>query len=330
MASSTRKWRKQQKEYNRRRRQATRRREEREQQQRQQNQEQKKRNEEKQKQNILSEVLGITSAVGYNKNVYGKARSLSKNIQSDYLLQGLREKKIREKMETIMSKYDEDKYKTKLIYAVRRQDPYLLERFLKENASNINTSQGRFNTSPLDIALTALVDNIKITVTGSMNYHQAFLRESQKRQRKLEKLFKIVHLLMERNPEISELALALFWHLGRPINDFLEKYPSLREESYKNGNIILAGLKIEHKFVRQEFDDYGWNSNGGAPDSLYEKDERLILYINLLKSFLETYNPKQGTYTLRKYNYNYSNQEETNENNQNNQNNDNNENNENE
>jgi hypothetical protein len=73
----------------------------------------------------LENVLGITAAVGYNKNVLGKGSALSTRSRSNYLTNTLRKKKLRNMFKGV-------KPVNWLYYAVNKQDAYLVKRLLED------------------------------------------------------------------------------------------------------------------------------------------------------------------------------------------------------
>lgn len=73
----------------------------------------------------VENVLGITAAVGYNKNVLGKGSALSTRSRTNYLTNTLRKKKLRNVFKGV-------KPVNWLHYAVNKQDAYLVKRLLED------------------------------------------------------------------------------------------------------------------------------------------------------------------------------------------------------
>ena len=133
MATSTRKWRKRQKEYARRKRQATRRAEE----------SPAAKQKEKERMNKLQAVFGLTAAQGFGPNIFSGILASSKGQQENYLTASLRKKRKenaeerRRELERFPP-YDVDYYGSKLLYAVNKGDVELVKLLLQRPDTNVS------------------------------------------------------------------------------------------------------------------------------------------------------------------------------------------------
>jgi len=300
MASSTRKWRKQQKEYNRRRRQATRRAEEAAQKQR----EKERENERMRK---LQAALGVTAAQGFGRNIFSGILATSKGQQENYLTTSLREKRLAEtprlRYEKKMREYEEYpySYSSKLHFAVEKKDPELVQYILEQGDTNVNLEDHTRRNTALEHALRDLVA-VNMSYNGFNNTAE---------QESYENLHQIISLLINAGASIRARTLSFLWQ--QPLNEIqylLDTFPVLKEKTIEfqaeillmlhqnltelEGDIHEIGLEVE--FVRN-----GENSGyypAHVPDSYYTELDALYASINNLRKFLETYNSKSGEYSL--------------------------------
>jgi hypothetical protein len=292
MPSSTRKWRKRQKEYNRRKRQATRR------------QEQRNRNrEEQERQDRISLALGVTSAQGYNKNVLPKAIGLSKTTQSNYLTTILRKKRLDDKMKIFFKNYDEEHYRNKLWYAIQKEDPFVVRYLLEKGEIDIH-QPNLFGQTPLQMALSRLQSVLQTKVTGRMEYHRQFQQELDKKQKNIDTLLKIIDLLVKGGATLSPNVLIAFWETGAFIETFLQSYPQLKQLSFAHKDEILKELQRTLDSTQDEIQEErgefhrGWGY-GFVPRYLRDREELEEYSLETFKAFRRTYNPATGQYTLR-------------------------------
>jgi Icc-related predicted phosphoesterase len=300
MASSTRKWRKQQKEYNRRRRQATRRAEEAAEKQRE-NERMKK----------LQAALGVTAAQGFGRNIFSGILASSKGQQENYLTASLREKRLAEaprlrhlkQMRNKLQKYEEYPYiyNSKLMFAVSEMDPDLVQYILEQGDTNINLEDQTTRITALESVLRYLLE-INMTYNEYSEYND---------QEKYEKLHQILSILMNAGATIRAKTLTLFWQQPpSEIQYLLDTFPIFKEKTIEFQAQILLMLHeditdIEHDIheigLEVEFVRNGENSGYypvRVPDSYYTELDALHASIYNLRRFLETYNSKSGEYSL--------------------------------
>ena len=305
MSSSTRKWRKQQKEYNRRRRQATRRAEE-----ATQKQHEKKR--EKEKMQKLPSVLGLTAAQGFGRNIFSGILATSKGQQQNYLTTLVREKRLEEapqlrfqkKMRNKLQEYNEHPqyyHQSKLNFAVEKEDPELLAYILQE--ADINISE--------EIAFSTALETILARLIG-VNLEYQTEGENERLDRSYQNLREMVKLLLEVGSPVRAKTLALLWEQEpNDLRMILDIFPMLKQKTIEFQAQILLILHEELTSLENDIHEMGLQMNFvrngedsgyyhvAIDDSLYIDLDNKYASLSSLRSFLESYNANSGEYRLQ-------------------------------
>lgn len=307
MASSTRKWRKQQKEYNRRRRQATRRAQEAAQRAEEAAQKQREKERENERMQKLQAALGYTAAQGFGRNIFSGILASSKGQQENYLTASLRKKRLAEaprlRYEKKMREYEEYpySYSSKLHFAVEKKDPELVQYILEQGDTNVNLEdQARRNT--------ALEHALRDLVAVNMSYNEG---NEYAEQESYDNLHQIIGLLINAGASIRAQTLSFLWQQPpSEIQYLLDTFPVLKEKTIEfqaeilqmlHQNITELEIEIHEIGLEEEFVRNGEHSGYyrvHVPNSYYTELDALYASINNLRRFLETYNSKSGEYSL--------------------------------
>lgn len=301
MSSSTRKWRKQQKEYNRRRRQATRRAEEATQKQH-----------EKKRMQKLQSVLGLTAAQGFGRNIFSGILASSKGQQENYLTASLREKRLEEapqlrfqkKMRNKLQEYDEHPqyyHQSKLNFAVKKEDPELLAYILQEADTNISE----------EIAFSTALETILFRLSG-VNLEYQIKGQDERLDRSYQNLREMVKLLLEAGSPVRAKTLALLWEQEpNDLHMILDTFPVLKDKTIEFQAQILLILHEELTSLENDIHEMGLQMNFvrngedsgyhrfAIADSFYIELDNKYAILSSLRSFLESYNANSGEYRLQ-------------------------------
>ena len=296
MAASTRKWRKQQKEYNRRKRQATRRREE-------QERIAKQEATEAERANKLSTVLGLTAAQGFGKNIVSQVLATSKVSQSNYLTNTLRKKRLNEAKARFFKNYDEQVNGSRLLYAIEKEDPFAVKLVVKEPGMNLELMK-----SALKSLLDSMIDTVgeEISRKQFYRYHRQLHMErvEEKKRVKLNTMMEIFDILFKAGAKIGLDELKKIWSTGEFVYTFLEKYPQLIQPSRFYQNELLQYLQENLEYTEEEIyseqHEFHRGENGGygfVPAHLRDEEHLQDLSITTFQAFLESpeeYNEETG------------------------------------
>ena len=292
MASSTRKWRKRQKEYNRRKRQATRRHQER------MNEEQRKRQE-----NLLSLSMGITAKSGFNKNVLSQAIATSKATQTNYLITLARQKRLANAKKRFFTKYNERTNRSRLHYAIKKQDPFAVKLVLGEPGVNMTIRNISLRT-PLQTAISYLIDIAEEEITENIAYQKQFEERAKQKTIRLNKAFEILDLLVNQGAIFGVEELSKLWN-SSVIGIILERYPQIIPTSYTHRQAIQEYLRGELASVEAEIDEerheFHRGENGGygfVPPYLYDEYDKQENYIQVFNTFVKSFDPVSLSYRL--------------------------------
>ena len=313
MPSSTRKWRKQQKEYNRRRRQATRRAEE----ARQKAAEAEAKRIENERMYKLQTAFGITAAQGFGRNIFSGILASSKGQAANNLTRWVRERRLREaprlraykRMRNKMEEYP-DLQNEKLLVAIFMKDPEIVHYLLQEPDTDVSKEFVVFGLTPLEYALTEVKDlNMEFEQWTNDDFDEDM-------DEVYENLHTIIQLLMNTGSPIRPKTLALIWE--QPYDEIyrlLDTYPVFKEKTIEFQAQIppilqadLVEVEREITEIEEEEDvelEVERNNNGDpwvykplAPEIYYITTDFIKYGMIFLQRFIETYNPESGEYTI--------------------------------
>lgn len=310
MPSSTRKWRKRQKEYERRRRQATRRHEARVEEQ-----------ERKRQENLLSFAMGMTAKAGFNKNVLSQALATSKATQTNYLITLARKKRLENAKKRFFQNYNERTDGSQLHYAIQKEDPFAVKLVLGE--PGILQTRGPGARTPLQTLLNRLLNVIDEPIEENIWYHSRFQKRVKEKEARIEVLMKIYDLLVKAGARVGVEELNLLWS-SYAIESFLDLYPELVQPSFFHRREIMTYLRNElndiRRDIREEQGEFHRGEFGGygfVPEYLIREEERIQGLIDRFKTFVTSFDSNTGWYRLsNEYNSEDGTNNETNEDNE--------------
>lgn len=272
--------------------------------------EQQTRNAERKKTaNLFQNVLGITSAVGYNKNVLKTAQLLSKRSASNYLTTIVHQSKLREKLNEFFKDFNPTTG-SRLSYIVKKKDPFVLQKYLSKQIFpteqiDINPTHNLYSTPPLiyifgELARLdeeyALYPSSRIPIQGRRWRHRVpthseiELKHAELIQ-SMNKLYKLVRILLNAGLDVKKDDILQMWQTSREsILVLMEENPILAEKSneYQNKIRTLIERNVsmyskdandeEAEWVRDgEYSGYGYvSAHTKAMLTLWENIEGLF------------------------------------------------------
>jgi hypothetical protein len=259
--------------------------------------------------NLFQNVLGITSAVGYNKNVLETARLLSKRSASNYLTTLVHQSKFRAKLNEFFKDFN-PMTESRLIYIVKKKDPFILQKYLSKQIFpteqiDLNPTQNLYSTPPLiyifgELAHLdeeyALYPSSRIPIQGRRWGHRVPTHSEIELKyaeliQSMNKLYKLVRILLNAGLDVKKDDILQMWRTSREsILVLLDENPILavRSNEYQNKIRTLIERNVsmyskdandeEAEWVRDgEYSGYGYvSAHTKAMLTLWENIEGLF------------------------------------------------------
>lgn len=242
-------------------------------------------NTEKKKQtaNRFQNVLGITAAMGYNKNMLSTASELSKKAQTNYLINTLRKKRFEEKKK----QFFKNQTGSRLEHAISKASPFAVKMVLKEPGTNIegktNSSYGIPPKTPLELAF----------------WHLGISTLGKKGGKRADDLLEIIHILLQAGAVVTVESMKSLWNLDGDLTyRLLEQNPALKENTFEYASELQMGFHKQldsiKKEIQSEKNGYGYeNYNSNYLTKEYDEVEEKLYF---LKDFLRGENENENNF----------------------------------